>query len=476
MFWSFVNRICSSANRLPVVGAVFLGLGFARAWLGWILSTGCDAAAFEAFGPLQAQLLVDIGEVAGFFGLAVCAYLRGPIYRRGTIVLGSPLLVVLSTIGACLNLAGMLPSTVAAAALITGGLGYAGMLVLWLELFGCLTPRRMLVAWSGSYLIAFALWPLYANLTFGVMGAFVGILPIASLFCLIAAHRSLDPDRLPSPAPTRSVQRVPWAYVGAITVFVFALNFGNVVAEIQTYSWMSRIGMAAVELAVLVAVLFCANTLDVRHLLTALPLVSGAGFVLVVLTQNEGRVPGILFGASSEICLVLLYGMGCALAYRLHSTAAFLCGLLAGVYKLALQAGKWVGAACVGMPWWSSTAHMLFCIAAVLVTLGASVVLMRNPDLIERLSWDQSNVKPSNLGFPAIAERYGLTDREAAVLALLSEGASTTEIADEFVCAQSTVRAHTSNIYRKLNVHSRAELLELLGMDASHTKTARTPR
>ncbi len=476
MFWSFVNRICSSANRLPVVGAVFLGLGFARAWLGWILSTGCDAAAFEAFGPLQAQLLVDIGEVAGFFGLAVYAYLRGPIYRRGTIVLGSPLLVVLSTVGACLNLSGMIPSAAAAAALIAGGLGYAGMLVLWLELFGCLTPRRMLVAWSGSYLIAFALWPIYANLDFAVMGVFVGVLPIISLLCFVASHRSMDSDRLPSPAPTRSAQRIPWTYVGAIVVFAFALNFGSVVAEVPTYSWMSRMGMMAVELAVLIAVLFCANTLDVKHLLTAFPVVSGAGFALAVLTQNEGWIPGILFGASSEICLVLLYGTGCALAYRLHHTSAFLCGLLAGVYKLALQAGNWAGAACAAMPGWSNTTHLLLCIAAVLVTLGASVVLMRNPDLVERLSWDQSNAKPSNLGLPAVAERYGLTDREAAVLALLVEGASTAEIADEFVCAQSTVRAHTSNVYRKLNVHSRTELLELLGMDVSHAKAARAPR
>lgn len=476
MFWSFVNRICSAASQLPLVGAAFLGLGLARGWLGWILSTGCAAAAFEAFGPLQAQLLVDIGEVLGFFGLALMAYLRGPVYRSGIVVLGSPLLVVLSTIGACLNLAGMLPSAMAAGALIAGGLGYASMLILWLELFGSLTPRRMLVAWSGSYLVAFALWPIYANLAFAVMGVFVGLLPLASTLCFIAAHRSLEPARLPTAAPARSAQRVPWTYVAAIVVFVFALNLGEIVAEVQTYSWTSRTGMVVVELAVLVTVLFCAGALDVKHLLTAFPVVSGAGFVLVVLTQNEGWVPGVLFGASSEICLVLLYGTGCALAYRLHHTAAFLCGLLAGVYKLALQAGKWAGAACVGSPWWSDTAHVLLCAAAVAITLVASVVLMRNPDLIERLSWDQSDAKPSNLGLPAVAERYGLTDREAAVLALLADGASTSDIADEFVCAQSTVRAHTSNIYRKLDVHSRVELLGLLGMDAAHAKAARTPR
>ena len=53
MFWSFVNRICSAASQLPLVGAAFLGLGLARGWLGWILSTGCAAAAFEALSLIH---------------------------------------------------------------------------------------------------------------------------------------------------------------------------------------------------------------------------------------------------------------------------------------------------------------------------------------------------------------------------------------------------------------------------------------
>ena len=469
MFWSLVNRMCNAMGRLPLVGGTFLGLGFARAWLGWILGTGCDAAAFPALGPLHAQLLVDIGEIVGFFALSLYAYLRGPVYRRGLVVVGSPFLLVLATVGACLNLTEALPTPMVVAALIAGGLGYAGMLVLWLELFGCLNPRRMLIAWSGSYLIAFALWPLYANLDFIAMGAFVGLLPCVSIVCFVAAHRSLDPERLPDSEGAKSAQRVPWTYVGAIVVFVFALNFGDVVAEVQTYSWMSRIGMVVVEIAVLMVALLCASVFDVRHLLTALPVVSGTGFALMVLTQNEGWVPGVLFGASSEICLLLLYAVGCALAYRLHRTSAFLCGLLAGVYKIALQLGKWAGAACVSAPWWSETQHAWLCAGAVLVTAFAAVVLMRNPNLIEQLSWDRSNAKPSNMGLSEIAKRYGLTDRESAVLSLLAEGASTADIADEFVCAQSTVRAHTSNIYRKLDVHSRTELLDLLGANRRQT-------
>ncbi|MEY2817149.1 MAG: response regulator [Chloroflexota bacterium] len=53
----------------------------------------------------------------------------------------------------------------------------------------------------------------------------------------------------------------------------------------------------------------------------------------------------------------------------------------------------------------------------------------------------------------------GLTDRESEVLAMLAEGASNQEIADSLVISPKTVERHRENIMRKLNLHSRAELV-----------------
>jgi len=53
----------------------------------------------------------------------------------------------------------------------------------------------------------------------------------------------------------------------------------------------------------------------------------------------------------------------------------------------------------------------------------------------------------------------GLTDRESEVLAMLAEGASNQEIADALVISPKTVERHRENIMRKLNLHSRAELV-----------------
>ena len=52
-----------------------------------------------------------------------------------------------------------------------------------------------------------------------------------------------------------------------------------------------------------------------------------------------------------------------------------------------------------------------------------------------------------------------LTAREQEVLTHLAEGESNEEIAEALVISPKTVARHRENIMRKLNLHSRAELV-----------------
>ena len=62
-----------------------------------------------------------------------------------------------------------------------------------------------------------------------------------------------------------------------------------------------------------------------------------------------------------------------------------------------------------------------------------------------------------------LARQHGLTSRECEVLELLVRGHSKTRIAETFLISENTVRGHVKHIYAKLDVHSKQELLDLVG-------------
>ena len=55
------------------------------------------------------------------------------------------------------------------------------------------------------------------------------------------------------------------------------------------------------------------------------------------------------------------------------------------------------------------------------------------------------------------------------MLRLLSEGLDNEEIAAALFMSEKTVEAHLTNVYRKLDIHSRAQLVMRWGEDAGGT-------
>jgi DNA-binding NarL/FixJ family response regulator len=62
-----------------------------------------------------------------------------------------------------------------------------------------------------------------------------------------------------------------------------------------------------------------------------------------------------------------------------------------------------------------------------------------------------------------LAEQHGLTTRELEILILICNGRSKGYIADTLYISENTVKAHTKNVYAKLSVHSKEDLMKLLG-------------
>ena len=80
-------------------------------------------------------------------------------------------------------------------------------------------------------------------------------------------------------------------------------------------------------------------------------------------------------------------------------------------------------------------------------------VINLDPGIAQRLIGFFSNIRPTTPSqiFPE------LTEREVEILALIAQGRTNEEIAEQFVLSLKTVRNHVSNIFSKLQVADRAQ-------------------
>ena len=62
----------------------------------------------------------------------------------------------------------------------------------------------------------------------------------------------------------------------------------------------------------------------------------------------------------------------------------------------------------------------------------------------------------------AVAQTYGLSNRQREVLAMLARGRNGDYITEKLVISPHTTKAHIYNIYQKTGVHSRQELMDLV--------------
>ena len=93
------------------------------------------------------------------------------------------------------------------------------------------------------------------------------------------------------------------------------------------------------------------------------------------------------------------------------------------------------------------------------VDTAAQEATTRPEDAADTSQPDESAASQSEIVANLTAERFGLSPREADVLRLLVAGESTTQIQDTLCIAPGTFNYHMRNIYSKLGVHSRQELL-----------------
>jgi len=108
-------------------------------------------------------------------------------------------------------------------------------------------------------------------------------------------------------------------------------------------------------------------------------------------------------------------------------------------------------------PFWKTWWFLL--IIAAFIASGAALAFG---------AWKKIKSVPRTLGgdLETVISGFGLTEREEEILRLVLRGARNRDIEKALYISSSTVRNHISNIYRKLGVRNRLELINRVGRDA----------
>lgn len=143
-----------------------------------------------------------------------------------------------------------------------------------------------------------------------------------------------------------------------------------------------------------------------------------------------------------------------------------LCIMDKASLSLSLMVGFWAALA-----WDMSNADVsvqvvvagaVFALVSFVVSVIARLMSDRQEDAYAHRLQEEMRTTSDAL-YRSLASAYALSDREAEVMSMLAEGYSRTHIRDALVISEGTVKAHVAHIYQKLGVHSKDELLDLIG-------------
>lgn len=240
------------------------------------------------------------------------------------------------------------------------------------------------------------------------------------------------------------------AIVGAIVVFCFIVFVAHRIPKVSTVS--------GVVMPVLAAMLVFLPFLSEQYnLVFSLLLLGSYWFVALLITYLVAEVAHV-----RKVSPYVLMGVAMGVA-RVCLVVALLAGYAAGV------AGGGPGDEA------EHTMRYLVIIVVVLYALCMALVFFSRDRKRRRAEEATVPLDPEELAVSAVpseteldarcaavAHEGGLTDREAEILVYLARGRTKAYIADALFVTENTVRSHVRNIYSKLGVHTRQELLDLL--------------
>ena len=379
------------------------------------------------------------------------------------------------SVAVCCSQIGGAPSWLVPLAAVANAVASAPVVLTLACSLSALPPRSSSVCVAASFLLVSVLTEALVTVGGAALCALVAALPLALGACLA---RCLPPSPLAG-APAREdrpvapqvMRGLPWGMAALLVAcqlahaVVGALLPGGVTVPAfgQNASWI------AVYLLVLVTLVVWGGPLgrdDPERLWPAFALLVFAGLFFFSL-GGQGRLTWVqaLLWSTKGVLMPFAWILVACVCYRsaLPRVRFSGLGLLAfdetsRVLSIALggRAAEAAGATSTLVA--GALAFAIIC-ATVLMLAGEA---LRRPGVTDEGAGATAGEVDPRAVMGELFARRGLTPREEQVATLLSRGYTLPRVAEELGISLDTVRAHSKAVYRKLGIHKKQELLDMV--------------
>lgn len=381
------------------------------------------------------------------------------------------------------------------AAIIAGGaatgIGSAVLLMSFGVSFGQCDIATIVTSTALSLVVGIVVFALVSNLDLlSPLNAVVtALLPFVECWCLYLCSSVLV-DKLEFAAVTLKVKKVPFALriCAPSLLFGFALGSirGQAIADMHLVGDLG-VQVACISVAALAACALMIAVMLVQHqhlnfmFRTLLPLIAVA---LVAVYFIDDVTPLTTF--AFLLCYLLFEGAMWVsygdITQRFRLTSFIVYGFGRGSLALGTLVGALATAhiaelgSALGSP-----STMIVTLACIVVGFGTlprgseirAVVIGEsdNPvrEMVERAQSPDAPVPPEKAragrfkrACEQVANRYLLSKKETEVLFLLAKGRNAAYIQEQLYISEGTARTHMRHIYKKLDIHTQQELMDLV--------------
>ena len=306
--------------------------------------------------------------------------------------------------------------------------------------------------------------------------------PIGSLVSLSLAFDSLSEKERPS-APFAEAT-FPWKLAIWMATYSFAYGLAQSQLTTSIFGPHSSPGVLAIGAFVFFGVALRKRKFDFSAIFhVALPLAVAAFLFVPVVGNFNQTFTALCIAAAYTACSILLMIILTNMCYRQGISALWLFCIERSVRMIFNALGREARDPILKLSIGIDSSYILSIVVVILVIVS-SIILLTERSITAQwgIGIKTSDAKRAEEivredllknRSREIALNYRLSLREEEILTLLAQRKRNTAIASELFISEQTVKTHIRNLYKKLDVHSRDELFDLVeNIDAKRAITS----